>query len=107
MRSACRLSPSSFVLSVEPMHKGRLRCAGCGEEYAVDVWRDLPRICTLSGADVHPYVIAWPEGRVVEVRVCQRCGQSMARAASVSPQGDPMGPSKPSRGDGAGCCASA
>jgi hypothetical protein len=60
-----------------------LRCAVCGQEYVVETWRRLPRICTLSGADVDRYVVGWPAGRVVEVRACQRCGQSMARTAKT------------------------
>jgi hypothetical protein len=63
------------------MREGSLRCAVCGQEYLGEAWRGLPRICTLSGDDVHRHVVAWPEGRVVEVRACQTCGQSMARTA--------------------------
>ena len=65
------------------MKNAILCCAGCGEEYGADAWRGLPWVCTLSRADVHRHVIDWPKGRVVEVRLCQSCGQSMARTASA------------------------
>jgi hypothetical protein len=67
------------------MREESLRCAVCGQSYRADAWRRLPRIRTLSGTDVHPYVVAWPEGRVVEVRACRTCGQSMARTADATP----------------------
>lgn len=67
------------------MREQSLRCAICGQSYRVDAWRRLPQIRTLSGTDVHPYVVAWPEGRVVEVRACRTCGQSMARSVDPAP----------------------
>jgi hypothetical protein len=78
------------------MQDGTLSCVGCGQAYAIDTWRDLARICTLDGDDVHRHVVAWPEGRVVEVRACRTCGQSMARTANVAPRRDPTSASKPS-----------
>ena len=95
--SACRFRASPIVVSREPMLEVTLRCAVCGQEYVVETWRRLPRICTLSGADVDRYVVGWPAGRVVEVRACQRCGQSMARTAKVSPHGDLVAPTCASR----------
>jgi hypothetical protein len=63
------------------MQKGVLRCGACSQEYKGDAWRGLPWICTLGCADVRRFVVDWPEGRVVEVRACRMCGQSMARTA--------------------------
>ena len=64
------------------MQDSTLCCGTCGQTYRVDAWRGLPRIRTLSGAEVHRHVVAWPEGRVVEVRACRMCGQSMARTGA-------------------------
>ena len=55
------------------------RCAGCSRGYAASAWRELPQICTLGGADIAPFVVWWPAGRVVEVRACRSCGRPMAR----------------------------
>jgi hypothetical protein len=60
----------------------RTHCAACGVEYPADAWRDLTRVCTLLRADVDKHVVAWPEGWVVEVRVCRACGQAMARTTT-------------------------
>lgn len=54
------------------------RCPGCGRAYAAAAWRDLRQIRTLGGADVAPFVVSWPAGRVVEVRACGSCGRQMA-----------------------------
>jgi hypothetical protein len=82
--SACRLPASPIVVFTETMEEGVLRCGACGQEYGGDAWRGLPRICTLGFADVRRFVVDWPEGRIVEVRACRTCGQSMARTARGS-----------------------
>jgi hypothetical protein len=56
-------------------------CLGCGRRYAMDAWRALPAVSTLSGADVRQHLLDWPPGWRVEVRACGGCGRRMARTA--------------------------
>ena len=58
-----------------------IRCGGCGHAHSVSAWRALPKVRTLTGADVHPHVIAWPNGCQIEVRACGGCGRSIARTS--------------------------
>ena len=58
----------------------------CGCVYGEDAWRRLAKIHTLSGDDVRGYVVAWPKGRVVEVRACRTCGRPLAR--TLTPRGE-------------------
>jgi hypothetical protein len=58
-----------------------VRCGGCGHAHSLSTWHALPKVRTLTGADVHPYVSAWPSGILVEVRPCGACGRSIARTS--------------------------
>jgi hypothetical protein len=62
-------------------------CAACSEGHSAAAWRDLPRICTLGQAELVPFVIGWPEGRVVEVRACSACGRAIARSVTIGTVG--------------------
>jgi hypothetical protein len=57
---------------------------GCGHDYALSAWSELPKVHTLTSHDVHAYVVAWPSDRLVEVRACRSCGRRIARTARVA-----------------------
>ena len=55
-----------------------VRCP-CGHTYSRAAWRALPTVATLTGGDVHAYVVGWPADCLVEVRACHRCDRRIAR----------------------------
>jgi hypothetical protein len=54
-------------------------CGGCGTLYTGASFRTLDAVETLGEVDIRRHVVAWPEGRAVEVRACRCCGHPMAR----------------------------
>jgi hypothetical protein len=54
-------------------------CGRCERAYSLPAWTRLPKVCTLTAAELHRHVIDWREERVVEVRTCAACGRAMAR----------------------------
>lgn len=60
---------------------GEVVCAGCRCAYSPPAWRALSIVSTLTSRELHAYVVAWEDSRVIEVRACAKCGRSMARAA--------------------------
>lgn len=91
MRAAARPRDSSGFMSDDASaardDAGRagaiapVSCPGCGRRYAIEAWRALPAVSTLSGADVGRHLLEWPAGWRVEVRACGGCGRRMARTA--------------------------
>jgi RNA polymerase subunit RPABC4/transcription elongation factor Spt4 len=61
---------------------GDIVCAGCRSAYSRGEWLGLSIVDTLTSRELRPYVLAWEEVRVIEVRACATCGRSMARATT-------------------------
>jgi hypothetical protein len=59
-------------------------CAGCRRAYSRGEWLGLSIVDTLTSREVRPYVLAWKQGRVIEVRACSACGRAMARATTCA-----------------------
>jgi hypothetical protein len=55
-------------------------CAGCRSAYSRPAWLALSIVSTLTRSELKPYVLAWEDSRVIEVRACSKCGRTMARA---------------------------
>jgi hypothetical protein len=56
----------------------RCRCGRCGENYERTAFANLAPIRTLGGAELAAHVVRWPDGIVVDVRVCARCETPIA-----------------------------
>jgi len=57
-------------------------CGGCGHEYSSGTWSALAVVHTLTSLELHAYLSAWEEARVIEVRACAECGRPMARTTT-------------------------
>jgi hypothetical protein len=59
-----------------------VECGGCGHAYSSRTWATLAVVRTLTSRELHAYVSAWEEARVIEVRACAHCGRSLARTTT-------------------------
>ncbi len=57
----------------------RCRCGRCGADYPAVAFADLVPVQTLAESDLSDYVVRWPNGIVIDVRVCARCQTPIAR----------------------------
>jgi hypothetical protein len=55
------------------------RCGRCGLGYARAAFAELAPVRTLDAAELAAHVVRWPDGVVVDVRVCARCKAPIAR----------------------------
>jgi hypothetical protein len=54
-----------------------VRCVSCHQSYSAEDWRALGEVKTLGREEISRHVVTWPEGYVVEVRACVRCGRAL------------------------------
>jgi hypothetical protein len=58
-------------------------CNGCGTIYGEAGWRSLPLSERITPPAVRRLVSHWPEGFLIEVRRCSRCGRSIAAKRTI------------------------
>jgi hypothetical protein len=63
---------------------GYIVCVGCRSVYSPGEWLALSILDTLTSRELQRYLIAWEDTRTIEVRACEKCGRSMARAAPTA-----------------------
>lgn len=69
------------AMSLPVRSEDLVRCGRCGHRIEAATWRKLPRVHTLSSAELAPHVHAWPADVIVEVRACPSCRVPIARRA--------------------------
>jgi len=63
----------------------------CGAVHSASSFQRLARVRVIGPGELAGVVVRWPDGIVVDVRACDRCGASVARLA------DPSAPSADAR----------
>jgi hypothetical protein len=54
-------------------------CASCALTFTGQAWLELPLAWTLAPKAISEHVARWPATQSIEVRICSRCGRSIAR----------------------------
>jgi hypothetical protein len=61
-------------------------CA-CGVRHADSRFAELGSVRVLDAEALEGVVLRWPQGVVIDVRLCDRCGGTIARLASAKDPG--------------------